>query len=144
MKFRFLGTSDSAGMPVHNCKCIACESFRKAGKKNLATCAVLETSDGVILFDAGAEDISELFDGVKIKAVCLTHFHADHALGLLRLRYSNDKIVCHHPKDELGFSDLFKHKHSIEYKENTPFNPIIIDDIKITPVPLKHSKNTTG
>ncbi len=144
MKFRFLGTSDSGGMPVHNCKCIACESFRKVGKTNLATCAVLELDDGVILFDAGAEDISELFDGKKIKAVCLTHFHADHAMGLLRLRYSNDKIVCYHPKDEMGFADLYKHKMSIEYIQNKPLETIDIDGIKIIPIPLKHSKNTTG
>lgn len=144
MKFKFLGTSDSAGIPVHNCQCIACETYRNNSKTNLATCAVLETKDGVILFDAGAENIPELFDGIKIKAICLTHFHADHVLGLLRLRHSNDFIECHHPKDDLGFSDLFKHKKSIHYKENTILKPIIIGDVKITPIPLKHSKNTTG
>ncbi|MEA3451509.1 MAG: hypothetical protein U9Q83_06350 [Bacteroidota bacterium] len=32
----------------------------------------------------------------------LTHFHPDHALGLLRLRYSSDKIDCYHPKDKNG------------------------------------------
>jgi len=144
MKFKFLGTSDSAGMPVHNCKCVACEKYRTASKTNLATCAVLELKGGVILFDAGHENLANLLDGVKIKGICLTHFHADHALGLLKLRYSNDSIICHHPKDELGFSDLFKHKKSIIYKENTELKPIFIDNIKIIPVPLKHSKNTSG
>lgn len=144
MKFRFLGTSDSGGLPVHNCNCVACQSFRKKGETNLATCAVLEDEDGVILFDAGEENISTIFDGKKIKAVMLTHFHADHALGLLRLRYSNDKIKCYHPKDEIGFSDLFKHKISIEYIQNTPLESIKIDEVTIIPIPLKHSKNTTG
>lgn len=93
MEFRFLGTSDSGGIPVHNCDCLACESYREKGKINLATCGVLEDEDGVILFDGGAEDLANQFDGKTIKGVCLTHFHGDHALGLLRLRYSKDKSL---------------------------------------------------
>ena len=144
MEFRFLGSSDSGGIPVHNCGCVACESYRKEGKINLPTCAVLEDEDGVILFDAGIEDLANQFDKKTIKAVCLTHFHSDHALGLLRLRYSNDTIPCYHPKDEVGFGDLFKHKHSIKYIENTPLQEIVIDNISLIPIPLQHSKNTTG
>ncbi len=144
MKFKFLGTSDSAGIPVHNCHCSSCTSYRKKNITNLATNAVLEYDNKVILFDAGIEDISNILDGKKIQAICLTHFHPDHVLGLLRLRYSQDNINCYHPKDNLGFSDLFKHKKSINYIENKPLLTIQIDDIKITPIPLKHSKNTTG
>jgi len=144
MKFKFLGTSDSAGIPVHNCKCAACLSYRNEKKINLATCAVLEYENKVILFDAGIENIANMYDGKKIEAVFMTHFHPDHALGLLRLRYSNDEITCFHPKDTAGFSDLFKHKKSIKYIENEPLKTILIDDIKIIPIPLIHSKNTTG
>jgi len=144
MKFKFLGTSDSAGIPVHNCHCRSCEEYRTKKISNLATNAVLEYDNKVILFDAGIEDISTILDGKKIKAICLTHFHPDHVLGLLRLRYSQDNINCYHPKDNLGFSDLFKHKKSINYIENSALKTIIIENIKITPIPLKHSKNTTG
>ncbi|MGB3750115.1 MAG: MBL fold metallo-hydrolase [Arcobacteraceae bacterium] len=144
MKFKFLGSADSAGIPVHNCHCIACNEYREQGITNLATCAVLEYNNKVILFDAGIENISNILDGKKILAICLTHFHPDHVLGLLRLRHSKDKINCYHPKDDLGFSDLFKHKKSINYIEHNALNPIIMDGIKITPIPLKHSKNTTG
>lgn len=145
MKIEFLGTADSGGIPAHNCKCTICEAYRKEGKVNLATSAYIKCdNDEVILLDAGIEDIATIFDGVKIKAVFLTHFHADHVLGLLRLRYSSDTIECYHPKDEKGFGDLFKHKKAIKYYENTPFEPIEINGIKFTPVPLKHSKNTTG
>lgn len=144
MRFKFLGSADSAGIPVHNCYCTACTQYRNKGIINLATNAALEYDNKVILFDAGIEDISNIFDGKKIQAICLTHFHPDHVLGLLRLRYSHDKIDCYHPKDNLGFSDLFKHKKSINYRENEPLQTIQIDDIKITPIPLKHSKNTTG
>lgn len=145
MEFEFLGTADSGGIPVHNCKCIICQEYREQGKVNLATSAYIKCENGeIILIDAGLENIASIFDGEKIKAVFLTHFHADHALGLLRLRYSSDRIDCYHPKDEQGFGDLFKHTKAINYKQNSPFEPIEINGISFTPIPLKHSKNTTG
>ncbi len=141
----FLGSSDSGGIPIHNCNCIACESYRKSNKKNLATSAYLQTdSNNFILIDCGTEDISNLFDGKHIKAIFLTHFHADHCLGLLKLRYSKNKIICFHPKDKNGFGDLFKHKKSITYKALEEFEKICIDNISFTAIPLLHSKPTMG
>lgn len=144
MKLNFLGSSDSAGIPVHNCNCDICTEHRKKGKKNLSTSAYFEFDSGIILLDAGVENISNLFDGKKIKAILLTHFHADHCLGLLRLRYSNDNINCFHPEDKEGFSDLFKHKHSINYTQISSFQKMSLDKLLITSLPLKHSKNTLG
>ena len=144
MKLKFLGTADSAGIPVHNCTCSICNEYRGNNMNNLSTCAYLEIEDKVILIDAGIEDISNIFDMKKISAIFLTHFHADHCMGLLRLRHSNDKINCYHPKDKDGFSDLFKHKYSLLYNELEPFSETIINEIKFTTIPLKHSKNTFG
>lgn len=145
MKIEFLGTADSGGIPSHNCNCQICQEYRKDGKVNLATSAYITCENGeIILLDAGIENIATIFDGQIIKAVMLTHFHADHALGLLRLRYSSDIIDCFHPKDKDGFADLFKHSRAINYKENRPFESIEINGILFTPIPLKHSKNTTG
>ncbi len=145
MYLKFLGSADSGGIPTHNCSCIICEEYREAGRKNLSNSAYIELDSGeIILLDAGIEAISDIFDGKKIRAIFLTHFHPDHALGLLRLRYSKEKMPCFHPKDEKGFADLFKHTKSIEYHENTPFEVIKIDDLLFTPLPLYHSKNTTG
>lgn len=142
---KFLGTADSGGIPSHNCNCSICQEYRQKGKKNLATSAYIECeNDEIILLDAGIEDIASIFDGKKIAAIFLTHFHPDHAIGLLRLRYSSDKIVCYHPKDKDGFADLFKHPKAINFMENIPFNPIEVNEFKFTPIGLKHSKNTTG
>ena len=47
MNFNFLGTSDSAGLPVHNCNCIACDSYRKEKKENHSTCAYIEINDEI-------------------------------------------------------------------------------------------------
>ena len=144
MKLKFLGSADSAGIPVHNCHCEVCNSYREKNLINLSTSAYIEIDNNVILLDAGIENISNIFDNKKILAVFLTHFHADHSLGLLRLRYSNSKINCFHPKDEVGFADLFKHKHSIFYKELEGFEKISINNIDFTSIPLVHSKNCNG
>ena len=143
-KLKFLGSSDSAGIPVHNCTCTICTEYRHKKKTNLASCAYIEINNEIILIDAGHENISNIFDGKKITAVLLTHFHADHCLGLLRLRHSAQNIICIHPKDKEGFSDLYKHKYSLTFIENTPFEKSRLKDIFFTAIPLKHSKNTTG
>lgn len=145
MEIKFLGTADSGGIPTHNCQCFICNEYRANNKINLATSAYITCKNGkVILLDAGIENIASIFDNTKISTIFLTHFHPDHALGLLRLRYSVDNIDCYHPKDDKGFADLFKHTKAINYKENRPFIPIKINELTFTPIPLKHSKNTTG
>lgn len=37
MNLKFLGTADSAGIPVHNCTCTICKDFRKKSKINYNT-----------------------------------------------------------------------------------------------------------
>ncbi|WP_044418898.1 MBL fold metallo-hydrolase [Halarcobacter anaerophilus] len=144
-KLKFLGSANASGIPVFNCNCQVCEEYRENKSFNNSTCAYLECDNGeIILLDAGEDNITKIFDNKTIKAVFLTHFHADHTLGLLKLRYGVDKVVCYHPEDKNGFADLFIHKLSIEYKQNKPFEPIVVNDIKFTPIPLIHSKNTTG
>ncbi len=145
MKLKFLGTANGAGIPVHNCSCSICKEYRKSNKTNLSTCAYIELDNkSVILIDAGIENIANMFDKRYIQAVFLTHFHSDHVLGLLRLRHSSQKILCFHPKDDEGFGNLFKHKMSIKYVTNTEFKPIFAEGITFIPIPLSHSKNTTG
>ena len=145
MKFEFLGTADTGGIPLHQCPCVICEEARIKGESNRSTSAFLELDDGsVILFDAGYDLLCERFNTTKIRAVFLTHFHADHCLGLIRLRKSVDTIPCYIPDDSQGFGDLFIHKDSIQYHVLQPFEVIEIAGVKIVAVPLFHSKRTHG
>lgn len=144
MKLTFLGTADSAGIPVHNCDCIACKEYIKNNRTNLSNCAFIEINGTHILLDAGLDELAFYFNGKTIGSIYLTHFHADHCLGLLRLRHSKQIIHCFHPKDKTGFSDLYKHPHSIRYNEIEPFETRYDNGIEITPIPLEHSKNTFG
>lgn len=145
MELKFLGTADSGGIPSFNCTCSVCQEYRSKNLVNLATCAYIKSKNGeIILLDVGHDSISTTFDKQTIKAIFLTHFHADHCLGLLRLRYGSSQIDCYHPKDEKGFADLYKHPKSISFIQNKPFEPIIVNEFSFTPIPLKHSKNTTG
>jgi len=145
LKFEFLGTADTGGIPLLQCHCVICEEARRKKVSNRSTSAYLELDDGsVILFDAGYDLLSETFNTKPIRAVFLTHFHADHCLGLIRLRKSVDAITCYIPNDAEGFGDLFRHKDSITYKVLEPFEAIDIEGIKIVAVPLLHSKLTHG
>lgn len=144
MRLRFLGTSDSAGMPVHNCTCKGCESYRKEGRKNYPTSALIEWEEGVILLDAGYDNLCWELDGTPVHAIFITHFHADHVYGLLRLRFSQDPILVFHPEDEKGFAGMYHQPHRLLFTCNTPFTPLHVKGITFTPIPLKHSKNTTG
>ena len=145
MKFEFLGTADTGGIPLPQCSCKICEEARENGVSNRSTSAYLELDDGsVILFDAGYDLLCEKFNTTRIRAVFLTHFHADHCLGLIRLRKSVDPIICYTPDDTQGFGDLFIHKDSITYSILQPFESIEIEGLKIVAVPLLHSKVTHG
>ncbi len=145
MKFEFLGTSDTGGIPLLGCYCEVCEDARQEKRNNRSTSAFLTLDDGsVILFDAGYDALSERFNTTPIRAVFLTHFHADHCLGLIRLRKSPTPIVCYIPDDTDGFGDLFVHKDNLEYRVLAPFETVEIDGIKIVSVPLEHSKPTHG
>lgn len=145
MKFEFLGTADTGGIPRHKCYCPICQEARVKGESNRSTSAYLRLDDGsVILFDAGDDLLSDRFNTTKIRAVFLTHFHADHCLGLIRLRKSVDSMICYTPNDTQGFGDLLIHKGSITYHVLEPFASIEIQGVRIVAVPLLHSKLTQG
>lgn len=87
MRFTFLGTGTSAGVPVLGCTCKVCRStdprdfrYRSAG--------LLETDTTRVLIDSGPDIRMQLMHRPfkKIDGVLLTHIHYDHVAGIDDLR----------------------------------------------------------
>jgi phosphoribosyl 1,2-cyclic phosphate phosphodiesterase len=98
----------------------------------------------VIFVDSGSDELLYIRDAKPHLAQFLTHFHADHAYGLLRLRHTMARVPLYHPSDERGFGDLLQRPHGFDMRENVPFEPIKAGPLYFTPLPLTHSRPTHG
>lgn len=146
MKLRFLGTGDAAGVPVHGCHCAACVAAHNKPEHVRRPCsALLECSAGHFLIDAGLMDLVERFPDQALNAMFLTHFHVDHVQGLFRLRWgTGPTISVYCPPDTNGCADLYKHPGMLRFKPLQKYRAIEIGSLRVTPLPLIHSKPTLG
>lgn len=76
----------------------------------------------------------------------LTHYHMDHVQGLFPLRWGcGNSIPVYGPPDEQGCDDLFKHPGILAFQPPlAPFATVELGGMRITPLPLQHSKLTHG
>jgi phosphoribosyl 1,2-cyclic phosphate phosphodiesterase len=98
-----LGTGTSTGVPVLGCDCEVCTSDDPRDARTRCACYV-RAGDLGILIDTGPDfrrqALRESLD--RIDAVCYTHHHFDHVVGLDDLRpffFENDRVMpCYaHP-----------------------------------------------
>ena len=147
MKLTFLGTGNSAQMPVYNCHCDACARARQDARYARLPCsALLQSEEGQWLIDSGLTDLTNRFAPGALQAIFQTHYHADHAQGLLHLRWGvNMRLPVYGPPDELGFADLYKHPGMLDFSEPfQAFQERQFAGFTITALPLQHSKLTFG
>ncbi len=89
MRFRFLGTGTSFGIPVVGCDCPACTSTDPRDQRSRSG-ALVTSDDGarVLLVDAPPELRLQLLAAHvrRVDAVWITHVHADHIHGMDDLR----------------------------------------------------------
>lgn len=147
LKFTFLGTADSAQVPVYNCDCQACERAKQDSfYRRLPASALVETEQGAWLIDSGLSDLAQRFEPGFLKGIFQTHYHADHAQGLLHLRWGvNMSLPVYGPDDEVGFADLYKNPGILDFSQPfTAFETRQLPGLCVTALPLIHSKLTYG
>ncbi len=146
LRLTFKGTGDAGGLPLYGCKCHACVRAETAPEFIRRSCSALVESSGVkLLIDAGLPNLAERFPAGSLSCILLTHYHPDHAQGLLPLRWGlGSTIVVWGPPDTQGFADLYKNHGILRFEALVEFNPLRVEDITIIPLPLIHSKPTFG
>jgi phosphoribosyl 1,2-cyclic phosphate phosphodiesterase len=133
-------------MPVYGCDCARCLVARSNRSLQRTPCsALLEFGDRRLLLDAGQVNLPERFPVGTLDAILLTHFHPDHVQGLFHLRWgSGIEMPVYCPPDSQGCADLFKHPGILRFTPGKKFTPFHIAGMKVTPVPLIHSRPTYG
>lgn len=145
MHLTFLGTGAAGGVPLWGCDCAACQRAHADRRfVRRPNCAQIEAGGVRLLLDAGVMDVAERFAPGSLSAILLTHFHADHVQGLFHWRWGIGLLDVYAPHDAEGCADLYKYPGPLKFTHLSKFEPFNIGGVRITPVPLVHSKPTLG
>jgi phosphoribosyl 1,2-cyclic phosphate phosphodiesterase len=147
MRLTLLGTADARQVPVYGCECLACAAAHADPRLRRRPCsALIECADQRWLIDSGLTDLTERFPPRSFNGILQTHYHADHAQGLLHLRWGHGWIIpVHGPVDPEGLSDLYKHPGILDFSQPfCAFETRQLGALSVTAVPLVHSKLTLG
>lgn len=158
MKFTFLGTGTSQGVPVIGCRCRVCTSTDPHDNR-LRTAAMVETQGRRIVIDAGPDFRCQMLrTGVRhIDAILLTHEHRDHIAGLDDVRAFNfvDYPVIHRvdiyaaPRtaayvrkafDYAFIADKYRGAPEMELHEIDTTRPFEVKGVTIIPIRGTHSE----
>ena len=147
MRLTLLGTGDARQVPVYGCDCAACHAARHDERlRRRPCCALVEVGEQRWLIDSGLTDLTERFPPRSLSGILQTHYHADHAQGLLHLRWGQGLVIpVHGPADPEGLADLYKHPGILDFSRPfMPFESRALGDLQVTALPLLHSRPTLG
>jgi phosphoribosyl 1,2-cyclic phosphate phosphodiesterase len=146
MRLSFLGTGAAGGVPLYGCSCAGCTVARShPGRYRRPCSAEITHANTRIVLDAGRMDLHELYPPGSLSAFVLTHYHPDHVQGLFHLRWGQGptlRVLA--PPDSEGCADLFKHPGILAFEDVHKFESVVLGDLRLTPLPLIHSKPTLG
>lgn len=147
MRLTLLGTGDARQVPVYGCECVACLRAHHDPRSRRRPCsALIECGDQRWLIDSGLPDLAERFPPGSFNGILQTHYHADHAQGLLHLRWGVGQVIpVHGPVDPEGLADLYKHPGILDFGQPfEAFETRQFGALGVTALPLLHSKPTLG
>lgn len=163
MRFTFLGTGTSSGVPAIGCDCAVCTS-KDPRDNRLRTGAALEFVDALgqfrtILIDC-TPDLRQQALRANLRrcdAVLFTHNHVDHTFGVDELRRFN--VVQNAPIEVYAEASVMEHlrrvyKHIFDQERNVnksfvatlipfsidPEKPLDLLGLRITPIRLLHGR----
>lgn len=163
MRFIFLGTGTSAGIPVIACSCRACVSPDPRDRRTRTGAAIAWTDpegrDRVVLLDATPDlRIQALRHNIlRCDAIFFTHNHVDHIFGLDEVRRFNavmrtpiDIFADAHTLDSLRrvYTHIFNASANINKsfvatllsREVRPMEPVTLYGLRFTPIRLLHGR----
>ncbi len=157
MRFRFLGTGTSFGVPQVGCRCAVCRSNDPRDKRTRSG-AVLEVGGSRILIDTPPELRLQLVAAGldRVDAVLYTHEHADHTNGIDDLRIFTvrrpEPLPVYGPPETLerlqaAFRYIFDDdveayagtsKPHLAPRALTPGTPVTIAGVEVLPLAFEH------
>ena len=147
MRLTLLGTGDARQVPVYGCECPACVRAHTDDRwRRQPCCALIECGDQRWLIDSGLLNLTERFPPRSFNGILQTHYHADHAQGLLHLRWGQGLVIpVHGPVDPEGLADVYKHPGILDFSQPfEAFETRTFGTLSVTALPLLHSKPTLG
>jgi phosphoribosyl 1,2-cyclic phosphate phosphodiesterase len=155
MKFTFLGTGTSHGIPMIGCSCAVCSS--KDWKNKRRRCSLYVVAAGQhLVFDSPPDFRDQVlsFGVERVDAVFLTHPHADHIYGFDDVRRFSTLQEQHIPvfgspetirnmRQKFDYVDRasygFESVPRVRFTEQT--EPVSVGNATIAPLPVSHGKD---
>ena len=156
MKFTFLGTGTSHGIPMIGCSCDVCTSSDSKNKRR--RCSLYVVAGGQhLIFDTPPDFRDQVLNfGVeRVDAVFLTHPHADHIYGFDDVRRFSDLQQGHIPvygsprtiqqmRKKFDYVDRKSHSFGgvprVRFIDQTA--AVKVGDMIVTPLPVSHGQDT--